>query len=337
MEDPTMAKLTSTYMGLALEHPVMASASPISYTLDGIRRLEDGGVSGIVLFSLFEEHIRALEGKREWMAGGWAERVVDATGYLPLPRRRDVRPEAYLELIRRAKEAVDIPIIGSLNGVTDEGWTRYAGLIQEAGADALELNVFYVPADPAVHGRAVEQRYVDVTAEVRRAVTIPLAVKMHPFFSAIAEVSRRLLVAGADGLVLFNRLYQPDFDLDRLEVATDVNLSAPDEIRLPLLWISVLHGRLPVSLAAATGVDSYREVAKYILAGADTVMATSTLLRNGPEHAKSLVQGLADWMDRRNFASLHEMKGHMSQLRVSDPEAFERSNYIRILQAYAAS
>jgi dihydroorotate dehydrogenase (fumarate) len=332
-----MANLQTSYMGLELEHPVMASASPLSYTLDGIRRLEDGGVSGIVLFSLFEEHIRALDGKREWAAGGWAERVVDAAGYLPLPRRQDVRPEAYLELIRRAKEAVDIPVIGSLNGVTDEGWTSYARLIQEAGADAVELNVFYVPADPALHGRAVEQRYVDVTCAVRRAVTVPLAVKLHPYFSAMAEVSRRLLVAGADGLVLFNRLYQPDFDLDELEVANEVHLSGPAEIRLPLLWISVLHGRLPVSLAATTGVETYSEVAKYLLAGADSVMAASTLLRNGPEHAKTLVRGLADWMDRRSFGSIQEMKGYMSQLSITDPEAFERANYIRILQAYSAS
>jgi dihydroorotate dehydrogenase (fumarate) len=332
-----MANLTTSYMGIDLKHPVMASSSPLSYTLDGIRRLEDGGVSGIVLFSLFEEQIRRTDAEYEWLAGGWPDRLIDSVGYLPLPRRVDFRPDGYLELIRQAKEAVGIPIFGSLNGVTDEGWVSYARSIQEAGADGLELNVFYVPADVTLAGRAVEQRYLDLVHAVRHAVTIPLSVKLSPYFSALSEMARRILVAGADGLVLFNRFYQPDFDLDQLEVTSDLQLSGPDEIRLPLLWISLLYGRLPASLAATTGVHSYAEVAKYVLAGADVAMATSTLLRNGPEHASTIVKELSDWMDRREFRSVCEMRGFLSQLRIADPEAFERMNYIRILQAYSAA
>jgi dihydroorotate dehydrogenase (fumarate) len=327
-----MANLKTQYIGLELAHPVVASASPLSYTLDGLKRLEDGGVSAVVLFSLFEEQIHRNDAEHDWTVGRWARASVEATGYLPLPRRIDFAPDAYLELIRQAKDALDIPVIGSLNGVTDDGWTRYARSIQEAGADAIELNVFYVPADLSMSARAVDQRQVDVASSVRRAVSIPLAVKLSPYFSSLPEVARRLLVAGADGLVLFNRFYQPDFDLDLLEVSDDLELSGPGEIRLPLLWISLLYGELPVSLAATTGVETYEEVAKYMLAGADVAMAASSLLRHGPAHAGTIVRGLSEWMDRKEFRSVAEMRGYLSQLRIVDRPAFERMNYMRILQ-----
>jgi dihydroorotate dehydrogenase (fumarate) len=333
-----MANLTTQYLGLELAHPLVASASPLSHTLDGLKRLEDGGVSAVVLFSLFEEQIRHNDAEHDWAAARrWSEGVLQDAGYLPLPRRVGYRPEAYLELIRRAKEALDIPVVGSLNGVTDEGWTRYARSIQEAGADALELNVFYVPADAGQSARAVEQRHVDIATSVRHAVSIPLAIKLLPYFSSIPEMARRLLVAGADGLVLFNRFYQPDFDLDQLEVTSDLELSGPGEVRLPLLWISLLYGHFPMSLAATTGVESYQQVAKYVLAGADVAMAASTLLRHGTGHAKTIVRDLSDWMERHEFRSVQEMRGYMSQLRIVNPEAFERMNYVRILQGYGAS
>jgi dihydroorotate dehydrogenase (fumarate) len=313
----------------------MASSSPLSYRLDGLKRLEDGGVSGVVLFSLFEEQVRRGSAQDAWMAHRWEERVLEATGYLPLPDRIRYRAEAYLELIRQAKEALDIPVLGSLNGVSDDGWTGYARSMQEAGADGIELNVCYVPADPAQSARAVEQRYLDIASSVRQAVTIPFALKLSPYFSSVGDMARQLVVAGADGLVLFNRFYQPDFDLEELEVTSDLELSSPGEIRLPLLWISYLYGRLPVSFAGTTGVESCAELAKYVLAGADVAMTASSLLRHGPNHAGEIVRDLSDWMDRHEFRSVSEMRGYLSQLRILDPEAFERMNYVRILQAYA--
>jgi dihydroorotate dehydrogenase (fumarate) len=299
-----------------------------------MKRLEDGGVSGIVLFSLFEEQIRRADAEYGASAWRWTQRTLESTGYLPMPQRIYYSPDAYLELIRQGKESLDIPLIGSLNGVTDEGWIRYARSIQEAGADGLELNAFHVPADLGESARAVEQRQVEIASSVRHAVTIPFAVKLTPYFSSIPEMARQLLVAGADGLVLFNRLYQPDFDLDQLEVRSDLELSGPGEIRLPLLWISRLYGQIPISFAGTTGVESYVELAKYILAGADVAMAASTLLRHGPKHAATIVQDLSDWMEQREFRSLGEMRGYMSQSRILDPEAFERMNYMRILQGY---
>jgi dihydroorotate dehydrogenase (fumarate) len=333
----TMAKLATSYMGLDVKHPLLASASPLSYTLQGMKRLEDGGVSGIVLFSLFEEQVRRKNAEDAWMARRWEERLLEATGYLPLPDRINYRPDAYLELIRQAKEALEIPVIGSLNGVTDEGWTGYARSMEEAGADGVELNVFYVPADLSRSARMVEQRYVEIASAVRHALTIPFALKLSPYFSSVGDMARQLITAGADGLVLFNRFYQPDFDLEQLEITSDLQLSSPGEIRLPLLWISLLYGRLPISFAATTGVESGDELIKYLLAGADVAMATSSLLRHGPEHAGKIVGDLSDWMDRHDFRSVHEMRGYLSQLRILDPESFARLNYVRILQAYGAS
>jgi dihydroorotate dehydrogenase (fumarate) len=329
-----MPDLASTYLGLALKHPIVASASPLSRDLDGIKRLEDAGAAAVVMFSLFEEQIRQENAAFDYLTTVGTESFSESLSYFPEVDAYEVGPEPYLELLRRATEATDIPIIGSLNGVTSEGWIDYATRIEQAGAKALELNVYYIAADLAVSARDVEQRYFDVVKAVKAAVDIPVAMKLSPFFSAFGEMATRLVAAGADALVLFNRFYQPDFDLDKLEVVPDLNLSDPREIRLPLLWIAVLYGRVRASLAATTGVHHADEVVKYLLAGADAVMTTSALLKNGADHLTTLIDGLAVWLERRGYQSVTQMKGAMSQRHVADPSAFERANYIKVLESY---
>jgi dihydroorotate dehydrogenase (fumarate) len=326
--------LRTRYLGLELAHPIVASASPLSKSLDGIRRLEDAGAAAIVLFSLFEEQIQRENEAFDELSAFGSESFAESLSYFPTVGQEPVGPEAYLELIRRAREAVDVPIIASLNGMTDAGWTGFARGIAEAGAHALELNVFTLAADLSVTGREVEQRTVDLVAAVRRAVTLPIAVKLSPFFSAPGEMAQRLVAAGADGLALYNRFYQPDFDLERLEVEPSLDLSSPSEIRLPLLWIALLHGRIGASLAATTGVDSATEVAKYLLAGADVVMTTSALLRHGVEHLRTLLSGLSEWLERHGSVGVSQIRGSMSRQNAANPEAFERANYLRILQSH---
>lgn len=326
--------LKTTYLGLPLKHPIIASASPMSKALDGIRRLEDAGASAVVMSSLFEEQIRYENESFEHLTDVGTESFAESLSYFPAVDDYRVGPDAYLELIRKAKEACSIPVIPSLNGITPSGWTEYARLMQEAGAPAIELNIFYIPADISVSGRDVEQRYVDVIRAVKSALSIPISVKISPFFSSTGEMARRFVDAGADGLVLFNRFYQPDFDLEHLEVVADLELSSASEIRLPLLWIAVLHGRLKCSLAATRGVQSGTEVLKYVMAGADAVMTTSALLRHGAGHVKALLDGMKTWMERRGYESVEQMKGSMSQKKVADPAAFERANYIKVLQSF---
>jgi len=326
-----MADLSTTYLGLPLAHPVVASAGPLSHDLDGIRRLEDGGAAAIVLFSLFEEQIWLENIAMEQLTAAVAETSAEAAGYFPFAGDFVVGPDAYLDLVRRARDAVRVPIIASLNGITTRGWVDYACRLHEAGAHAIELNLFHIPADLEVTGREVEQQYEDVVNAVTGAVPIPVAVKLSPFFSATGEMAERLVRAGARGLVLFNRFYQPDFDLETLEVAPTLELSSPSEIRLPLLWLAILHGRVDASLAATSGVHTAAEVAKYVLAGADVTMTTSSLLKHGPGHLRTLVNGLQEWMERKRFASLAAIKGSMSQRNVADPSAFERANYIKIV------
>lgn len=329
-----MVDLRTTYMGMELAHPVIASASPLSKDVDGIKRLEDGGAAAIVMFSLFEEQIRHEREAVEHLTDLGAESFAESLGYFPaLPDFR-VGPDRYLTLIRRAREAVRVPILASLNGVTSEGWVDYAKQIHQAGASAIELNVYSIAADLALTGRDVEERYLAILRAVKAAVPIPVAMKLSPFFSAFGNMAKQLDEAGADALVLFNRFYQPDFDLERLEVVPNLELSAPGEIRLPLLWIAVLHGRVRASLAATTGVHTPAEVLKYLMAGADAVMTTSSLLRKGPQHLGALIAGARAWMEQRGYASVAQMKGSMSQRKVADPAAFERANYLRILESF---
>lgn len=331
-----MVDLRTTYMGLELAHPVVASASPLSKDTDGIRRLEDGGASAVVMFSLFEEQLRRDREAFEDPTLRGAQGHAEATSYFPAAASFSVGPDRYLELIRRARESVRVPVIASLNGETDEGWVDYAKQMQQAGAAAIELNVYFVPTDPDLGGAAVEQRYLDLLQAVRRVVSVPVAVKLSPFFSAFANLAQRLEQAGANALVLFNRFYQPDFDLARREVVSDLHLSTAAEIRLPLLWIALLRDRVRASLAASGGVQTEIEVVKYLMAGADITMTTSALLRHGPAHLGVLRDGLTRWMEQHEYASVAQMKGSMSQRNVTDPSAFERNNYVRALEGYRA-
>jgi dihydroorotate dehydrogenase (fumarate) len=325
-------ELTTRYMGLPLRNPMVASASPLNREVGNLRALEDHGAAAVVLPSLFEEEIlaerRELERALEVAAAGFAE----AQTYFPVPAGHGQGPEQYLDLVRRAKAAVSIPVIASLNCVSPTGWAEYARGLQQAGADAIELNVYFIPADLETSARDVEQRYLDALAAVKASVSVPVAVKIGPHFSAPGAMARALVAAGADALVLFNRFYQPDIDIATLRLAMDLELSSPAEIRLPLLWIAILHGRVTASLAASTGVESADEVFKYLLAGADVVMTTSALLRHGVGHMRALVDGLSALLEAREIASLDEVRGRLSQRSLADPTAFERANYVHILQ-----
>jgi dihydroorotate dehydrogenase (fumarate) len=326
--------LATRYMGLHLKNPIVASASPLTGTVDGIRHLEDAGAAAIVLPSLFQEEIEAEDARYVRLTAAHDESWAEASTSFPVLGDTQAGPHHYLELIRRASEATAIPIIASLNGDSNEGWTAYAKSIEQAGAQGLELNVYFIPADISLTGRDVEQRYLDILSSVRRAVSIPVAIKLSPYFSSIGNMALALQDAGADALVLFNRFYQPDLDIVALKVVTDLHLSEPNEIRLPLLWLAILSGRVKASLAATTGVTTSDEVVKYLLVGADVVMATSALLRHGPGHVATLLSGLITWLDAREFTSLGEARGIMSQHKLHHPQAFERANYIRILHSY---
>ena len=328
--------LTTRYMGLELRNPLVASASPLNADLGNVRRLEDAGAAAIVLPSIFEEQIEAEARRYEKLTTLSADSFPEALSYFPKASARHMGTQAYLDLVRRAGEAVDIPVIGSLNGVTDEGWIAYAKEIQEAGAKGLELNIYFVPTDLAMTGRAVEQRYLDILSAVRAEVTIPIAVKLSPYFSAPGYLAKELDHAGADALVLFNRFYQPDIDLVAFRLRKDLELSTGYEIRLPLLWIAVLAGHVRASLAASTGVESADQVLKYLLAGADVVMTTSALLRHGVGHVETLLAGVRSWLAAREIESLDQIRGAMSHQRVQDTGVYERANYIEILERYKA-
>jgi dihydroorotate dehydrogenase (fumarate) len=326
--------LTTTYMGLSLKNPVVASASPLSETLDGMKRLEDGGVGAIVMFSLFEEQIRfENEAFSELMETGTFS-FAESLSYFPEIDAYDVGPDNYLELVRGAAQDLDVPVIASLNCVTSEGWIAYAKQLQDAGAAGLELNIYGLQADIGVSGAEVEQRYVDIVTAVKSAVSIPVALKLSPYFSSMGHMAKRLDEAGADALVLFNRFFQPDIDIKELEVQPTLPLSSAGEIRAPLLWIALLHGQIKASIGATRGVEGPVEVIKYLLAGADAVMTTSALLRNGPAYAAELVTGLEQWMEARGFESVGQMRGNMSHRNVSNPRAFERANYLRVLETF---
>lgn len=326
--------LSTTYLGIKLAHPLVASASPLSYTLDGIRRLEDAGVAAVVMYSLFEEQIEqeshALHHYLEYGTHSYAE----ALDYFPQPDQFNVGPHEYLELLRKAKEATRIPIMGSLNGVSSGGWIEYARMMQEAGADAIELNLYYLPTDPTLTGLEVEEMYLDVVRDVRQSVTIPIAVKVGPYFSNFTHMAARFVQAGASGLVLFNRFYQPDFDLEHLEVTPNLILSRADELRLPLTWIAILYGRIQADFAITSGVHSHLEVLKGMMAGAKVAMMASELLKNGVERVGAILQDLQTWMQEHEYESIRQMQGSMSQRYVANPDAFERGNYMKVLRSW---
>jgi dihydroorotate dehydrogenase (fumarate) len=326
-------ELATTYMGLQLRNPLVASPSPLSYTLEGVRRLADAGVGAIVLFSLFEEQLREEEARRAQIVDGPAESFPEALDYVPATVREAAGPSRYLTLLERAAAAVDIPVIASLNCVTPGGWTDYARAMQDAGAAAIELNVYYLPGDPHIAGGDVEQRHVDILERVKDVVTVPVAVKLSPYFSSTGAVALRLDEAGADALVLFNRFLQPDVDPEALTIVPGITLSSPAEARLPRTWIALLRGRVRAALAATTGVEEPADVAKYLLAGADVVMTASALLRHGPEHATVLLDGLSAWMTRKGFGSVDELRGLLAAAPGADQAAYERAGYVTALQA----
>jgi dihydroorotate dehydrogenase (fumarate) len=332
-----MADLSTRYLGLRLRTPLVASSSPLTGDLVGLRRLEDAGASAVVLPSLFEEQLtgEALEIDRLLETG--AESFGEALGYFPSLDDYNTGPDHYLELVQKAKEVLDVPVIASLNGTTPGGWLDHARWLEEAGADALELNLYAVAADPEENAWTLETRLREVVVAVRRAIAIPLAVKLSPFFTALAHTARELVAAGADGLVLFNRFYQPDLDLETLEVAPRLALSTSGELRLPLRWIAILRGRVQASLAATSGVHTRDDVVKALLAGADVTMLASALLRHGPEHLRTVESELAAWLAAREYDSVEQLQGSLSQGAVPDPEAFERANYARTLKAWSSS
>lgn len=325
-------KMNATYMGLSLNSPILVSACTLSEQTDNIVKIEDNGGGAVVLFSLFEEQIRKEEARFKGVMSETSYTFPEALDYFPDLDDFNVGTDEYLENIRKAKERVNIPIIGSLNGITNEGWIDYSKLMEEAGADGIEVNIFFIPADIAMSSSEVEHRYLNIITAIKQSVKIPVAVKLNPYFSAMGNMSLRMKNAGADGLVLFNRFYQPDFDINELVIKTDLHYSESSEIRLPLLWIALLYGKVNLSLAATTGVQSAIEVIKYILAGADVVMTASSLYKNGIPYLKTMNKELQDWMYMMGFDSIDAFKGSMSQQHISDPTAYERANYIKILE-----
>ena len=328
--------LSTTYLGLDLPHPVVPSASPVTGDLDHLHRLAAAGAAAVVLPSLFEEQVEhdamALHTGLEFGAGAFAEA---AGGYFPDPGEYRTGPGEYLDLVRRARAELQIPVIASLNGTTPGGWVLYARLLADLGIDALELNIYFIAADPSIDSQHIENRYLRLIEAVRSAVDIPLAVKVGPYFSSFGHMARRMVGAGANGLVLFNRFYQPDLDLEQMAVVPNLVLSTPVELRLVLRWMAILRGRIDCSLAATTGVHSWEEAAKLVLVGADVTMMASGLLRHGPGLITDTVEGLRSWLEVGGYQSLQQAKGSMSQSAVRDPSAFERANYMRALVSYS--
>jgi len=326
--------LETNYMGLILKNPLVASASPLNADLGVLRALEDAGAGAIVMPSIFAEQIEAEERRYERLTQVGALCSPEATSYFPDFDDYNVGSERYLDLVNRAKKAVHIPVIASLNATSEDGWLTYAGDLEEAGASALELNIYLVPANIRQTGHEVEKRYLDIVRAVRERISIPIAVKIGPYFSSPGHMAVELVAAGADALVLFNRFYQPDIDTAKLAITNDLELSSSNEMRLPLMWIAILHDRLAASLAATSGVQTANDVVKYLLAGADVVMTTSALHRHGAPYMRTLVSGLTQWLDHRDMDSLSPMRGLLSQSKVQNPEAYERANYIAIMQGH---
>jgi dihydroorotate dehydrogenase (fumarate) len=329
-----MMDLTTSYLGMTLRSPLVPSASPLSEEIDNIRRMEDAGAAAIVLYSLFEEQLVLDRFELHHHLTAGTESFAEALTYFPEPTEYHLGPEGYLAHIRKAKQAVDIPVIASLNGTSLGGWTSYAQQMQAAGADGLELNVYYIPTDAEQTAEAVEQTYIDILQAVKAVVTIPVALKLGPFFSNMARMARRLDEAGANALVLFNRFYQPDIDLEALEVRPHVLLSTPQAMRLPLTWIGILYGRIRAQMAATSGVHDAEDVIKLLMVGANVTMLCSVLLQRGIEHIRTIEQGMRAWMETHEYSSVRQMQGSMSQQNVADASAFERAHYITSLHSY---
>jgi dihydroorotate dehydrogenase (fumarate) len=325
---------TTTYLGMNLKNPIVPSASPLSNSLDSIRRLEDAGAAAVVMYSLFEEQISLESEQLDYYLAHSAESHAEALSYFPEMSHYNVGPEEYLELIRQAKQAVDIPVIGSLNGVSRGGWMEYARCIEEAGADALELNLYYIATNPEITSLTTEYMYLDAVAQVKESVNIPVAVKIGPFFSAMANVAHGLYQSGADALVMFNRFYQPDLDIESLEVTPSLTFSRSEEMRLPLRWVAILYGRVPVDFAITGGVHTYKDVLKAMMAGANIAMMAAELLQNGLGRIGEILAEITRWMEELEYQSIRQMRGALSQRHVAEPAAFERANYMKVLQSF---
>jgi len=330
-----MSDLRTNYLGLLLKSPLLASASPLCESVDNIRRLEDQQIAGVVLPSLFEEQLELESLTVDYDLARGAESFPESANFFPDLQTYNLGPDGYLELIRHAKESVDIPIIASLNGVSDGGWLQYAKLMEEAGADAIELNIYSISTDPSISGNEVEQGYIDLVRHLKHSIGIPLAVKLSPFFSAPANMGVRFDEARANGIVLFNRFYQPDFDIEQLEVVPSLALSRPEELLLRLHWAALLYGNVQADLGITGGVHTASDVIKCVLAGAKVAFMTSALLRNGVHHAAHVLSEVGRWLDEHEYVSIQQMCGSMSRGAVSDPTAFERGNYMKVLSSYS--
>lgn len=329
-----MIDLSTTYLGLKLKNPLVPSPSPLMRHLDNIKRMEDAGAPAVILHSLFEEQIlRETEDLDHYLSVD-AESVSEVRSYFPDLQRYNAGPDHYLDYVRKVKSAVGIPVIASLNGISSGGWTRYAKMIEEAGADALELNMYYVAANPAQTSAQVDEMYLDLVREIKASVHFPVSVKVGPYFTAFANFAQCLDQAGANGLVIFNRFYQPDFDLEALDVVPDLALSTPSELLLRLRWTAILYGRVQADLAITGGVHSATEVLKAMMAGANVAMMTSALLEHGIDHLRGVLADLTKWMQDHEYESIRQMRGSMCQRAVAEPAAFERANYMKLLQSY---
>jgi dihydroorotate dehydrogenase (fumarate) len=330
----TSFDLTTTYLGLQLKNPLVASASPLSKKVDMVHRLEDAGAAAVVMYSLFEEQITHESHELDHYLERGTHSYAEALNYFPDLDNYNLGPEPYLEHLYRIKRAVSIPIIASLNGVSSGGWVEYAHKIEQAGADALELNIYYLSTDINLSGAELEQSYIDLVRDIRARVRLPLAIKLSPFFTSIPNMAKCLVDAGANGLVLFNRFYQPDFDLDELKVVPDLELSTSQELRLPLRWIAILYGRVAADFALTSGVHTAHDVLKAIMAGSSVAMLASELLARGPGRLSHIIADIERWMEENEYESITQMKGCMSQRAVAEPAAFERANYMKALNSF---
>jgi dihydroorotate dehydrogenase (fumarate) len=329
-----MVDLTTTYLGLKLKNPLVASPSPLSEKVDNVKRMEQAGISAVVMYSLFEEQIIHESLELDYFLNRGTESFAEALTYFPDVGRYSLTPDKYIATLEKTKLAVNIPVMGSLNGVSTGGWIEYAHKIQEAGADALELNLYYLPTDVNLTSKQIEDNYLTLVSDIRAEVKIPLAIKLAPFFTALPNFANRLVEAGANGLVLFNRFYQPDMDLENLEVTPNLVLSNSDDLRLPLRWIAILYGKVKADLALTSGVHTPEDAIKAIMAGANVAMSTSALLKRGTQAIQQILTGMEEWMIAHEYESVQQMHGSMSQGAVADPAAFERANYMKVLNSF---